>query len=77
MGFYAHAKDRVPILDIRVAADLPPAQRPDVEILRTRSRTFQRLLEAKRSRHDAFFLTPPGKIDVCGMSVPVRDLSRH
>ncbi len=77
MGFYAHAKDRVPILDIRVAADLPPAQRPDVEILRTHGRTFQRLLEAKRSRHDAFFLTPPGKIDVCGMSVPVRDLSRH
>ena len=77
MGFYAHAKNRVPILDIRVAADLPPAERPDVEILRTHSRTFQRLLEAKRNRHDAFFVTPPGKIDVCGMSVPVRDLSKH
>src|SRR5579863_3284435 len=27
MGFYAHRKDRTPILSIRVAAELPPAQR--------------------------------------------------
>ncbi len=72
LGFYAHPAHRVPIVSIRVAADLPPAQRPDVEVLRTRSRTFQRLLEAQRDRHDAFFVTPPGKIDVCGLSVPVR-----
>ncbi len=76
MGFYAHPAHRVPILSIRVAADLPPSQRPNVEILRTRSRTFQQLLEARRDRHDAFFVTPPGKIDVCGMSVPVRKLTK-
>ena len=76
LGFYAHPAHRVPILSIRVAADLPPSQRPNVEILRTRSRTFQQLLEARRDRHDAFFVTPPGKIDVCGMSVPVRKLTK-
>jgi cyclophilin family peptidyl-prolyl cis-trans isomerase len=74
LGFYVHASERTPILDIRVAADLPPAQRPDIEILRTDSATFQRLLAAARDRHDAFYLTPPGKVGICAVPVPVRDL---
>ncbi len=73
LGFYVHPKDRTLILDIRVAADLPPAQRPDMEILRTDSPTFQRLLEATRNRHDAFYVTPPGKVDICAVPAPVRD----
>lgn len=75
LGFYARPKDRTPILDIRIAADLPPDERPNLEILRTRSPTFQRLLEAARDRHDAFYTTPPGKVGICAMAVPVRDLS--
>lgn len=76
MGFYAHPKDRTPILDIRVAADLPPAQRPNLEVLRTHSPTFQRLLEAARDRRDAFYVTPPGKVGICAVPVPVRRLSK-
>ena len=76
MGFYAHPKERTPILDIRIAADLPPAQRPNIEILRTDSATFQRILAAARDRHDAFYVRPPGKVDICAVPVPVRDLSR-
>ena len=75
LGFYARPKDRTPILDIRIAADLPPDERPNLEILRTRSPTFQRLLEAARDRHDAFYATPPGKVGICAMAVPVRPLS--
>jgi cyclophilin family peptidyl-prolyl cis-trans isomerase len=74
MGFYAHPQDRTPILNIRIAADLPPSQRPDIEILRTHSPTFHRLLEATRDRHDAFFATPPGKVGICDVPVPVRDV---
>ncbi len=73
LGFYVQARHRTPILDMRVAADLPPAQRPNIEILRTRSPTFQRLLEAARNRHDAFYVTPPGKVGICAAPVPVRD----
>jgi peptidylprolyl isomerase len=72
LGFYTNPKDRTPILDIRVAADLPPAQRPNIEILRSSSPTFQRLLEATRNRHDAFYATPAGKVDICAVPVPVR-----
>lgn len=77
LGFYLDARHRMPILDMRVAADLPPARRPNIEILRTRSTTFQRLLQATRSRHDAFYVTPPGKVDICAVSVPVREFSNH
>lgn len=76
LGFYAHPKDRTPILDMRVAADLPPAQRPNIEILRTHSPTFQRLLEATRYPDSAFYVTPPGKVDICAVPVPVRQLPK-
>src|SRR5579863_7385687 len=74
LGFYAHPQERTPILDIRVAADLPRAQRPNIEILRTDSPTFRRLLEVTRNRHDAFYVTPPGKVDICAVAAPVRDV---
>jgi cyclophilin family peptidyl-prolyl cis-trans isomerase len=77
MGFYARPESRPPILDIRVAADLPPARRPNIEILRTDSRTFQRLLAATRNRHDKFYRRPPGKVDVCAVSAPVRALANR
>jgi cyclophilin family peptidyl-prolyl cis-trans isomerase len=77
LGFYAHPAERTPILDIRIAADLPPDRRPNLEILRTRSPTFQRLLQAARDRHDAFYNTPPGKVGICAMTVPVRRLGGH
>ena len=76
LGFYAHPRNRTPILSIRLAADMPPAARPHLQILRTHSPTFQRLLEAARERHDAFYSTPPGKVGICAMSVPVRQLSK-
>ena len=73
MGFYTDKKQRVPIISIRLAADLPAAQRPKVEVLRTDSPTFARLIEAKRNRHDAFYTVPAGKIDVCSIAAPTRE----
>jgi cyclophilin family peptidyl-prolyl cis-trans isomerase len=72
LGFYTDARRRTPILRIRLAADMPAAQRPNIEILRTASPTFQRILEAARDRHDAFYATPPGKVDICAVAAPVR-----
>ena len=72
MGFYATPAQRTTIESVRLAADLPPAQRPAVEVLRTDSRTFTALIEAKRDRHDAFYAVPAGKVDLCSIDVPVR-----
>lgn len=72
LGFYTQAAQRVPILSVKLAADLPPAQREKLEVLRTDSATFAAIIDAKRNRHDAFYTLPAGKIDLCNIDVPVR-----
>ncbi len=73
MGFYADAAKRVPIQSVRLASDLPASERPHIQVLRTDSKTFAALVEAKRNRRDAFYRNPAGKIDLCSVSIPVRD----
>lgn len=73
MSFYTKPGQRTPITSTRVAADLPAHDREPIEVLRTDSPTFAALIEAKRTRHDAFYSRPAGKISICNISVPVRD----
>lgn len=73
MGFYADPAQRVSIQSVKLAADLPAAQRPKIEVLRTDSATFAALVEAKRNRRDDFYRNPAGKIDLCSIAVPVRE----
>ncbi|MCW8808011.1 MAG: peptidylprolyl isomerase [Rhodanobacter sp.] len=73
MGFYADPSKRTTIESVRLAADLPTARRPAVEVLRTDSRTFAALIEAQRNRRDAFYTVPAGKIDLCSIDIPVRE----
>ncbi|GLQ90019.1 peptidylprolyl isomerase [Dyella flagellata] len=75
LGFYTQASQRVPILSVKLAADLPPAQREKLEVLRTDSGTFAALIEAKRNRRDSFYTLPAGKIGLCNIDVPVRTAS--
>jgi peptidylprolyl isomerase len=72
LGFYKTATERVPIAWVKVAADLPPGQRLVLEALRTDSPTFAALLTNRRFRHDEWYKTPAGRIDVCNMPLPVR-----
>ncbi|WP_449428161.1 peptidylprolyl isomerase [Rhodanobacter umsongensis] len=72
MGFYARPAQRTIIESVRLAADLPPAQRPSLQVLRTDSPTFTAMIEAKRNRRDAFYAVPAGKVDLCSIDVPVR-----
>jgi peptidylprolyl isomerase len=72
LGFYEKPEQRVPIRSISVAADVPPAQRSDLEILRTDTPTFLAYVEARRSRHEEWFKVPAGHVDVCNVPIPVR-----
>jgi peptidylprolyl isomerase len=72
MGRYEHAEQYVPITSIRVAADVPAAQRTNLEVLRTDTATFTAYLEARRNRHEEWFKVPAGRVDVCNVPVPVR-----
>ena len=72
MGFYVAPEPSVPILSMRVAADLPQAERTSLEVLRTGSATFHAVLEQRRNRHEAWFKFSPGRIDLCNVPLPVR-----
>jgi peptidylprolyl isomerase len=72
MGRYEHVEQYVPITSVRVAADVPAAQRTYLEALRTDTATFTAYLEARRNRHEDWFKVPAGRVDVCNVPVPVR-----
>lgn len=74
LGFYTEAEKhlRTPIVSIRVASDLPEAERPLLEQLKTGTRTFERYVAARAARRDPFFIHPAGGIDICNIPVPIR-----
>jgi peptidylprolyl isomerase len=76
LGFYEKAEERVPIKSVRVAADVPAADRTELEVLRTDTPTFLAYVEARRNRHEEWFKVPAGHIDVCNVPVPVRAAAR-
>ncbi|WP_341711407.1 peptidylprolyl isomerase [Erythrobacter sp.] len=77
LGFYAadEADKRTPILSVRVASDLPEAERPRFEYLSTEGETFARYADARANRRDPFFIVPAGGADVCNIPVPIRRIA--
>jgi peptidylprolyl isomerase len=76
MGFYETPAQRVVIRALRFGDELPQAERAPIEVLRTDSATFARVVEARRNRRDGWYVHPVGHIDLCSVPVPVRRLPR-
>lgn len=72
MGFYEKPEQRIAIRSIKVAADVPAAQRTALEVMRTDTATFVELIESRRNRPDQWFINPAGHIDLCNVPLPVR-----
>jgi peptidylprolyl isomerase len=61
---------------VRIAADVPAAERVDYEALKTDSPSFRQLVEARRNRKDAWTKVPAGRIGLCNAPLPVRAVAR-
>jgi len=72
MGFYAEPGQRSPIRNVKLLADVPPAERPALEVLRTDTPTWAALLEARRVRREEWFVHSPRHINLCNAVVPTR-----
>jgi peptidylprolyl isomerase len=72
LGFYEKPEQRLPIKSIRVAADVPEAERSDLEIMRTDTTAFKELIEARRNRREPWFQVPAGHIEIGNVPLPVR-----
>jgi len=72
LGFYEKPEQHLPLKSIRIAADLPVAERTRIEVMRTEAPIFQQLIESRRNRREEWFAAPGGHIDVCNVPIPVR-----
>jgi peptidylprolyl isomerase len=72
LGFYEKPEQQIPIKSIRVAADVPEAERTNLELLRTDTATFRELIEARRNRREPWFQLPAGRIEIGNVPLPVR-----
>lgn len=75
LGFYATAAERTPIRSVRLASELPAAERPRLQYLSTESASFAAYVQARANRRDAFYIRPAGGVDVCNVPVPIRRTS--
>jgi len=73
MGFYAKTQAPIPIKSLKVAADIPPSERSNLEVIRTDSAAFTALIESRRNRPEDFFKIRAGRIDLCNVPIPVRE----
>ncbi len=72
LGFYTQREQRMRIESMRVAADVPARERSRLEVMRTDTRAFAELVEARRNRRDAWYKVPADRVDVCNIPIPVR-----
>jgi peptidylprolyl isomerase len=75
-GFYVNASERTPIKSIRLASEVPVAERTPLQVLRTDSQFFQNSVESRRNRVDEFYKRPAGHVDLCNVSARVRTQPR-
>jgi peptidylprolyl isomerase len=72
LGVYLDRDRWVRIESVRVAADVPPAKRVALEVLRTDTPTFAQYLATLRDRRGPWFKVPAGRVGVCDVPIPVR-----
>ncbi|QCO67305.1 peptidylprolyl isomerase [Luteimonas yindakuii] len=72
LGFYEDRAQATPIRAIRLASEVPQAERTALEVLRTDTPLFDAVVESRRNRRDTWYLHPAGHIDLCNVPVPVR-----
>jgi peptidylprolyl isomerase len=75
LGFYGDPKQAVPIARVRLAADMPAAERPHYQVMRTDSPSFALYVKGRANRGGSFFNRPAGGVDLCNAPVPVRKAS--
>jgi len=72
LGFYERPEQRLSIPHLRLASDVPDAERSHLQVLRTDSASFAQLIAARRHRREDWFIDPVGHVELCNVPIPVR-----
>lgn len=77
LGMYETAAERVPIAALRLATELPEAERPHLEVLRTDTPAWAAYVDARAHRsRDGWFVADAGFVDLCNIRAPIRETKR-
>lgn len=76
LGFYETPEERTVIRSVRLATELPEAERPRLEYLDSLSESFAAYAKARANRQDAFFNIPAGAADICNIPIPIRKITQ-
>ena len=72
-GVIQNKKDQDPILRVRLAADIPDAQRPHYRVMKTESPSFAAKKAQKLNPAPEFYhRKPPQVLDLCNMPAPAK-----
>ena len=72
IGFYQSPAQYTKIRSIHLGSDLPEKDRLKLEALKTDTVSFKAYVEARRNRHNDWFVRAAGAIDACNIPLPVR-----
>jgi peptidylprolyl isomerase len=72
-GFYEFPDQYTWIRAIKLASEVPEAERSHLQVMRTDTATWTALVESRRNRRDDFYHYPVNHIDLCNVPIPVRD----
>ena len=76
MGFYRSPSQYTKISAIHLASDLPAGERLKLQFLKTDTASFKAYVEARRNRHNDWFVRAAGAIDACNIPLPVRTVPK-
>ena len=74
MGMFEKEEQWVPIKSVKLAADVPEAERSRFEVMRTESASFKSVVEAQRNRGGPWTKYAAGHVDLCNVPIPVREI---
>jgi len=72
MGFYEKPEQQIKIRSIRLGTDVAKTNQLNLEVLRTDTPLFDKMIEARRNRSEEWFHYQAGRIDACNIQIPVR-----
>jgi peptidylprolyl isomerase len=75
MGMFEKEELWVPIKSVKLAADVPEAERSKFEVMRTESASFKSVIEAQRNRGGPWTKYAAGHVDLCNVPIPVREVN--
>ena len=73
LGFYEQPEQRTPIKSVRLAADVPEAERSHLEVMRTETAAYRDAVEAQRNRGGDWYKVSANYIELCNAPIPVRE----